>query len=99
MPTSWLPLPPNGGRRTSVGLDGPPAGARRGPVPRLILSVRGVRRTGSFYGGGQEGPCSVLAAGVDQAQDDGALLVGGLQVDLDVEAPVVVARGVVEDLP
>src|SRR3712207_7183626 len=44
------------------------------------------------------GPRSVPSAGVDQAEDDGALLVGRLQVDLDVEAPVVVPLGVVEDL-
>ena len=41
----------------------------------------------------------VHAPGVDYAEHRRALLVGGLQVHLDVEAPVVVACRVVQDLP
>src|SRR3712207_8509966 len=42
--------------RSSSGGGGPPAGSRRGPVLGPALSLRGVGRTGSFHGGGQEGP-------------------------------------------
>src|SRR3954470_23159166 len=57
--------------------------------------AQGPRRACEAWGGGS----SVLAAGVDEAQHHGPLLVGGLEVDLDVEAPVVVAGRVVQDLP
>ncbi len=46
-----------------------------------------------------DGGQSVLAAGVDEAENRCALLVGCLQIHLHVEAPVVVARRVVQDLP
>ncbi len=42
---------------------------------------------------------AVLTSRVDHPYHRNALLVRGLQVDLDVEAPVVVTCGVVEDLP
>src|SRR5215217_7117685 len=43
-------------------------------------------------------PRLIQASGVDYPKHCCALLIGGLQVDLDVESPVVVARRVVEDL-
>src|SRR5688500_17133214 len=57
-------------------------------------SLRGWSRCGP-----EERDVLVLATGVDQPDDGGALLVGRLQVDLDVEAPVMITGRVVEDLP
>src|SRR3712207_1303854 len=61
---SWAPTPDavvaRWGRAPS--LQGPAAG----PAPRLVPSVRGMRRAGSFSGGGQGGPSSDEALGLGQ---------------------------------
>src|SRR4051812_37309825 len=88
---AWWPLH-RGVSATRVAGNNPGDHRRRasdGPAQGLHRACEAWKRAGS----------SVLAAGGDEAQHHGPLLVGGLEVALDVEAPVVVAGRVVQDLP